>query len=192
MKRHLILIVGFLLSLYSVWVSLSEGADKVKFQSEPLQRVDARFRLFRTDNMWSHLLLDTSDGRLWHVTYTTDKDKGARLKIPINEKALVSKPSAKNGRFTLYPTDNMWNFLLLDQDDGRVWQCQFTMEAEDNNFCLSIADLRDAADKMESIRKTERFLTNEKHCESECIDMIRRGEIKQGLTLQDCVRTLCK
>jgi len=122
MKRHLILIVGFLLSLYSVWVSLSEGADKVKFQSEPLQRVDARFRLFRTDNMWSHLLLDTSDGRLWHVTYTTDKDKGARLKIPINEKALVSKPSAKNGRFTLYPTDNMWNFLLLDQDDGRVWQ----------------------------------------------------------------------
>lgn len=122
------------------------GADTIKFKSEPLQRIDVRYRLFRTDNMWSYVLLDTSDGRLWHVTFTTDR--GAQLKIPINDKALVARTSAKISRFTLYPTDNLWNFLLLDQDDGRVWQCQFTMEAA-NRFCVPISEVRDQNKSLE-------------------------------------------
>ena len=141
MKRHVNFLLTSLFLICCLLVSFAEGADKIKFQTEPLQRLDVRFRLFKTDNMWSYLLLDTSDGRLWHVTFTADKDKGARLKIPINIEALTANSSAKNARFTLYPTDNMWNFLLLDQDDGRVWQCQFTMDG--NNFCLPLPDLRD-------------------------------------------------
>jgi hypothetical protein len=31
------------------------------------------------------------------------------------------------GRFTLYPTENMYNFLLLDQIDGYVYQVQWSM-----------------------------------------------------------------
>ena len=173
-------------------ISFAEGADKIKFQSEPLQRLDVRFRLFRTDNMWSYLLLDTSDGRLWHVTYTTDKDKGARLKIPINDEELVTMDSAKNGRFTLYPTDNMWNFLLLDQDDGRVWQCQFTMGAKkENSFCLSMPDIRDQIKNGHYSEKRKLF-KSEETCEEDCREMLRQGQLKEGLTLQECVRSLCK
>ncbi|MCX5855275.1 MAG: hypothetical protein NTZ24_12045, partial [Deltaproteobacteria bacterium] len=69
----------------------------------------------RLSKTCAKVVLDTSNGRLWHVTYTADKDKGARLKIPINDKSLVTTTSSINGRFTLYPTDNIWNFLLLDQ-----------------------------------------------------------------------------
>ena len=147
MKRNVKFLLTSLFLFCCLSVSFAEGADKIKFQTDPLQRLDVRFRLFRTDNMWSYLLLDTSDGRLWHVTFTTDKDKGARLKIPINTEALTATSSAKNARFTLYPTDNMWNFLLLDQDDGRVWQCQFTMDG--SNFCLLVPDLRDLQKKKE-------------------------------------------
>jgi len=147
MKQNVKFLLTSLFLLCCLLVSFAEGADKIKFQTDPLQRLDVRFRLFRTDNMWSYLLLDTSDGRLWHVTFTTDQDKGARLKIPINTEALVATSSVKNGRFTLYPTDNMWNFLLLDQDDGLVWQCQFTMDG--NNFCFSVPNLRDLQKKGE-------------------------------------------
>jgi hypothetical protein len=148
MKKYLNIFITILFCTCCLFVDLAVGADIIKFKSEPQQRLDVRYRLFRTDNMWSYLLLDTSDGRLWHVTFTNDKDKGVQLKIPINDKALVAGTSAKNSRFTLYPTDNMWNFLLLDQDDGRVWQCQFTMEAA-NRFCVPIPEVRDQIKSVE-------------------------------------------
>jgi hypothetical protein len=81
--------------------------------------------------MWTFLELDTQTGRLWQIQFTVDKDSN-RLKVPINSTALA--PEGKNGRFTLYPTDNMWNFLLVDQDDGRIWQAQFSVEAEKRLF----------------------------------------------------------
>ena len=37
---------------------------------------------------------------------------------------------AKPGRFFLYPTENSFNFLLLDQEEGRVWQVQWNIDAD--------------------------------------------------------------
>lgn len=34
------------------------------------------------------------------------------------------------GRFTLYPTQNVFTFILLDQIDGRMWQVQWSTKAE--------------------------------------------------------------
>ena len=33
---------------------------------------------------------------------------------------------AQNGRFKLYPTGNMWNFIMVDVIDGRTWQVQWS------------------------------------------------------------------
>ena len=90
MKRFINISVCILFCACCLFYSFAEAADTVNFKSEPQQRLDVRFRLFRTDNMWSYLLLDTSDGRVWHVTFTNDKNKGARLKIPINDKTLIA------------------------------------------------------------------------------------------------------
>lgn len=35
----------------------------------------------------------------------------------------------QNGRFMLHATANMYDFLLLDQEDGQVWQLQWSMDA---------------------------------------------------------------
>lgn len=43
----------------------------------------------------------------------------------------------KNGRFKLVPTTNMWNFLLLDQIDGDVWQVQWSQEPK-NRIVIKI------------------------------------------------------
>ena len=53
-----------------------------------------------------------------------------RGEVELNEKALVVGDAAENGRFTLYPTKNMYNFVLLDQIDGKMWQVQWSMEED--------------------------------------------------------------
>ena len=35
-----------------------------------------------------------------------------------------------NGRFRLYPTDNIYNFILLDTSVGSVYQVQWSHEPE--------------------------------------------------------------
>jgi hypothetical protein len=99
----------------------------IKFDSDPPQRLNTRFRLFKTENLWNFLLLDTRLGLLYQVQYSVDGKKGSRGVFPLNDQPLVDSKEAKDARFTLYRTENMWNFLLLDQDDGRTWQCQFTV-----------------------------------------------------------------
>ena len=37
---------------------------------------------------------------------------------------------AQNGRFKLYPTGNMYNFLMVDVIDGRTWQVQWNIDED--------------------------------------------------------------
>ena len=127
MNRFFLLVV----LLGCVIIPSAHAAEKIKFITDPPQRLDVRFRLFKTENMWNFLELDTQTGRIWQVQFTVDKDV-SRVKMPINDKSLVTE--GKNGRFTLYPTDNMWNFLLVDQDVGLVWQVQFSVDDENRGL----------------------------------------------------------
>lgn len=100
-----------------------------------VQEIDhPRFRVFKTQNMWNLLLLDTRTGQLWQVQYTIDP-KGVRTVIPISTKILAD--GAEDGRFSLTLTENMWTSILVDTREGRLWQCQFDIH-EDDRFCIRI------------------------------------------------------
>lgn len=129
-----IIVFSILLTVQSLY-----AADKLKIISEPSQKIDAPYRIYRTDNIWNQLLLDTQTGKIWQISYGIDS-KALRGKIPINVIPLAKGENATVGRFTLYPTDNMWNFLLIDQIDGRVWQCQFGTE-DGRQMILPIEDI---------------------------------------------------
>ena len=87
---------------------------------------EARYEMFPTENIWTFLKLDTSNGRIWQVQYSINNDY--RGEAVLNDKALAEGNLAQNGRFTLYPTKNMYNFILLDKKDGRTWQVQWSIE----------------------------------------------------------------
>ena len=93
------------------------------------------FQLFPTTNMWTFLKLDTRNGQIWQVQYDIQGDD--RMEVILNDKALASDKEAENGRFTLYPTKNIYTFILLDQHDGRMWQAQWSIEA-DQRFIIPI------------------------------------------------------
>jgi len=84
------------------------------------------YQLFPTQNYWTFIKLDTRNGKMWQVHFTV-KDDGGQGEFVLNSVSLVSKEKEVNGRFTLYPTENIYNFLLLDQIDGDVYQVQWSM-----------------------------------------------------------------
>ena len=79
--------------------------------------------------MYTLLKLDTRTGQIWQVQWSTDD--AARFSVPVNLSVLLPSGTAghptvlRPGRFTLSPTENMYNFVLIDEEDGRTWQVQW-------------------------------------------------------------------
>ena len=86
------------------------------------------FRLFSTRNTFHFIKLDTRNGQMWQVQWGLESKY--RFEAVLSADLLVSKEDEKIGRFFLYPTTNVYNFVLLDQIDGRTWQVQWG-KAED-------------------------------------------------------------
>jgi len=86
------------------------------------------YRLFPTQNTWTFIKLNTRNGQMWQVQYDVKGDN--RMETYLNFVPLVAKEKELNGRFTLYSTQNIYTFILLDQLDGKMWQVQWSMEAK--------------------------------------------------------------
>ena len=127
MKRILIILVSLVFSIGSFSQSYSSGSNTKTTVASPDDKVN--FRLFQTNNRWTFLKLDTRYGTITHVQYTTESDAKS-MEYPLNSIPLAEGDDAKPGRFFLYPTENTFNFLLLDQIDGRVWQVQWNIDAD--------------------------------------------------------------
>ena len=89
---------------------------------------DITYRLFSTRNTFTFIKLNTRNGQVWQVQWDTGSNQ---FETPISLTTRVSKEVEKDGRFFLYPTTNIYNFILLDQIDGRVWQVQWSTEVKE-------------------------------------------------------------
>ena len=85
------------------------------------------YRLFATRNMYTFIKLNTRNGLMWQVQWGTESKY--QLEYTLSNISRVNKEEERNGRFFLYPTTNIYNFILLDQIDGRAWQVQWSTEA---------------------------------------------------------------
>ena len=96
---------------------------------------NTEYKLFPTQNMWTFIKLNTRNGKLWQVQFDVSEDN--RFVSNLSTTALVSNDKEMNDRFTLYSTQNMYTFILLDQVDGKTWQVQWSTEAK-NRFIIPI------------------------------------------------------
>ena len=90
---------------------------------------EPRYQLFKTQNKWIFLKLDTMTGQLWMVQYSLENNAGEFV-LDTSKRISDYFDEPICGRFTLYSTDNMFNFILLDQIDGRCWQVQWHTEPD--------------------------------------------------------------
>ena len=101
-----------------------------------LQLREPRYKLFPTQNTWTFLKLDTITGQIWQVQYSVDKSP--RMEYVLDDSIRIYSWNEQIcGRFTLYETKNMYNFILLDTIDGRCWQVQWSID-ENNRMVLRI------------------------------------------------------
>lgn len=98
------------------------------FQS---QLREPAYQLYKTQNTWTFLKLNTVTGQIWQVQYSIEGYKYRfQTDLDTNIRILENYDEPICGRFTLYPTDNMYNFILLDQIDGRCWQVQWNIDSD--------------------------------------------------------------
>ena len=98
-----------------------------------------RYKLYPTTNMWTFLELDTATGLMWQIQYDVEGDK--RFKSVLSDFEIADGNIIKPiiGRFKLYPTQNTYNFLLLDITVGTVAQVQWSFD-DDNRGIVGIID----------------------------------------------------
>ena len=90
------------------------------------QSLKQRFKLYPTENIYTFLQLDTKTGKIDQVQWSLDRDQEGS--IPINDTDLSY--GYGSGVFELYPTQNMYQFILLDKTDGRKWHVQWGIGSE--------------------------------------------------------------
>lgn len=111
--------------------------DLIESQNEILDNIENNtesieyYKLYPTTNMWTFIKLDTRNGRLWQVQF--DVSGNNRFEVSINSTDLTYI-ERKVSRFELYPTQNMYNFLLLDKLTGNIWQAQWSTKSENRGI----------------------------------------------------------
>lgn len=104
--------------------TVQEGEKQVKKMAEIQQLEVSIYKLFPTENIWTSIKLNTRNGKIWQVHYSISED-GYEGTLSINSYSLVLPEEEINGRFNLYPTANMYNFILLDQVNGNTYKVQW-------------------------------------------------------------------
>lgn len=85
-----------------------------------------RYKLYPTFNMWTYLKLDTQTGRVSMLQFSVNgKENEGEIYVGIPLEVYVGN-EAKNGRYELYPTSNMWTFLMIDQFNGNTYHIQWS------------------------------------------------------------------
>ena len=122
MKKFFIILFMFISLMAN---AQSDSNNKVLFSPDS----EVTYRLFKTQNMHIFIKLNTCNGTMKLVQFSTS-DTRDMMQSDLNDTELSTGTDAKKGRFFLYSTDNFYTFLLLDQIDGRVWQVQWSTDPE--------------------------------------------------------------
>lgn len=89
-----------------------------------------RYKMYQTENIYTLLRLDTKTGRIDQVQWSLED--GNEGSVPVNSVDYSAGYKCSQygaGVFELYPTKNMYQFILLNKVDGRMWHIQWGMEA---------------------------------------------------------------
>jgi hypothetical protein len=124
-----------IISILLVLTTMCSCAQTGKKQIDKISAQDTNavvYRLYPTQNMWNFIKLNTRNGQMWQVQFSVEDNN--RFTTFLSREQLVAKEQEVNGRFTLYPTQNIHTFILLDQIDGKTWQVQWSIEPKERGI----------------------------------------------------------
>ncbi|MBP3288477.1 MAG: hypothetical protein J6L79_04510 [Muribaculaceae bacterium] len=106
-------------SISSYIATLLEDIDRRLYKNE----LNDRYRFYPTENIYNFLKLDIRTGRIAQVQWSLDISKEGSVSINSDDLSW-----GRGSLFELYPTKNMYQFLLLDKSNGRAWHVQWGLK----------------------------------------------------------------
>ena len=123
-----------LIALTFILVTIASFGQNETKQNSPIQKKqfseNTIYQLFPTQNYWTFIKLDTRNGKMWQVHFSISSDEYEGEIILNSDSLLMSDEAEVNGRFNFYQTNNIYNFILLDQINGKTYQVQWNSEKE--------------------------------------------------------------
>lgn len=86
----------------------------------------SRYKLYPTENIYNLLELDTKTGIIKQIQWSLDDDK--EWSVYINASDLSFGLGYGSNSFELYPTKNIYQFILIDKTNGNKWHVQWWLE----------------------------------------------------------------
>ncbi len=113
-------------SVDSLLSGLANTVEYIAYQQSNMDENRGRYKIYKTENMYNLLKLDTATGIIEQIQWSLKENE--EFTVVVNYQILSY--SGKIGRFELYPTNNMYQFILLDTTDGRTWHVQWGTEPQ--------------------------------------------------------------
>lgn len=140
----------FCLLFFQISVAQNQGRNIKTQQGKIIERIDTlvqtnnawlenieldlslknRYKLYPTQNIYIFIQLDTKTGMIDLVQWSLDSDK--EFSVPINTTDLTYGYGLGSGSFELYPTKNIYQFILLNKTNGFKWHVQWGFDSKDN------------------------------------------------------------
>lgn len=98
--------------------------DRYISQQKIKDKYSNRYKMYQTENIYNLLKLDTATGEIWQVQWSLDNKKEFTNILNGNKLSY----SEESGTFELYPTHNMYQFILLNKTSGECWHVQWGLE----------------------------------------------------------------
>ncbi len=107
----------------SLLTDISQRLESIEFRIRGLDR----YKMYPTENIYNFLKLDTATGIIELVQWSSDKDE--EFSRYVNDEVLTYTTDC--GTFELYPTQNRYQFILLNKVTGQTWHVQWSFEEEE-------------------------------------------------------------
>lgn len=133
MKKYIILLVAAL-SFASVCRAQYVGTETISDMQKATKALP-RFKIYKTENNHIVLKLDTRTGKAWMTQFRSGDTESAE--VPISYSGLEFEGNSWNGRFDMYPTNNMFKFIIVDTYTGKTYLLQWHFE-ENKRFIEEI------------------------------------------------------
>lgn len=89
------------------------------------QHLSERYKIYPTENIYNLIKLDCQTGKLEQIQWSLKSNE--EFSVTLNGSDLSFYEGLNS--FELYPTKNMYQFILLDRATGRTWHVQWGTES---------------------------------------------------------------
>ena len=126
-------IIASLLSLSLLFAREAESIIPSKLPEAP----QGVYEIYMTQNVYNFLVLNSQTGNVFQCQWG---ENSMCLEILPSEKAKKNIQAGVRSlnRFKLYPTQNMWTYIMLDTVYGAVYHVQFTTKGDEYRFIQTI------------------------------------------------------